>query len=305
MRALELVAAQPTPVSQPRSVWARRALLTGALTLGVLPWTLGVVGDMLQRGSNQALRRCDPAGFGSYRTADGLYALQAVFPGWHAAALKGRTRGVTSVVNGVRVCAIDRAAPPALVNGLVVIARERLADTPGAQGFEHARRELEETLHEHGRDHENRRAAGGAPARPAPSITANGTAHRMSICLDSANSDVHSKSDETIQVQPTNAGNRLSLYALHPNELRDTEQALVELYLANMPDTQKLEMLREQKLTADLPAIFFRLGLLAVHGPRFGADASRYTAQMAALRAMVEGQPNPYLLTGLDGLSSF
>ena len=542
VRALELVAAQPTPVSQPRSVWTRRALLTGALTLGVLPWTLGLVGDMLQRGSNQTLTRCDPAGFGSYRTADGLYALQAVFPGWRAAALKGRTQGVTSVVNGVRVCAISRAAPPALVNGLVLIARERLADTAGAQGFEHARRELEETLHEHGRDREivalqealprggdveprvrahlylgdlegaantwrepnahgapwthdrasskgnvlcmagdfeaglealeaetrddadtrfrigecavragrldlaeemaralvameGRNAAAwlrarvalarGHEARAVAESDANGGASALPLAMlgatvsrghwrplraalrpfhgvvydasmhpvvsiarleaiaaraarqaeedDDANlrelaSTLYSalalrrsrrwdpaaaeafehalaltaepervnrlraacafhhgewnvppdvdlsrlrqlgrafEGDETIQLQPTNAGNRLSLYALHPNELRDTEQALVELYRASMPDTQKLEMLREQKLTADLPAIFFRLGLLAVYGPRFGADASRYTAQMAALRAMVVGQPNPYLLTGLDGLSSF
>jgi len=41
--------------------------------------------------------------------------------------------------------------------------------------------------------------------------------------------------------------------------------------------------------------IFFQLTNLVVHGRELGVDVSEYEAQLAALRAMVDAQPNPRL----------
>lgn len=68
-----------------------------------------------------------------------------------------------------------------------------------------------------------------------------------------------------------------------------------------LSDEARWQRLREQALEADWATIFYRITQVIVHGENLGFDVSDQRAQLEALQALMNGQPDPHLLVGPAG----
>jgi len=92
---------------------------------------------------------------------------------------------------------------------------------------------------------------------------------------------------------------RASLRALHedPAALSDDALDLPALLAGPLSPSQKIEVLRRGPAAPEsLSSLFLRLTRLVVAGRRLGVDVRPWSDQLAALRAMVDAQPNDRLL---------
>jgi hypothetical protein len=140
-----------------------RALLPGLLLLGLgaglmLPAGLGKLGQGLGEKVNDTLRDCEEA-TGTARWADRLFLVQGAVPFWGSAAHKNRGSLLGGVINGVKVCLIGSKPPKrAFLDRAIAFVTERLPAVDPEPARYRPRWELEELLHELGRDQEMQQA---------------------------------------------------------------------------------------------------------------------------------------------------
>ena len=149
---ITVVAAAPTRVRLPARDWLVRAVVTGGLLLGLVPYLIGDVALELSRVSGRTLRDCEPGGYAWLRGADWAARVQGAFPGFGERATERRARSLGRAINGVVVCRNGHEMGADWTAELVGPARRILPALIGHELFEPTRTELESTLHEAGLD---------------------------------------------------------------------------------------------------------------------------------------------------------
>jgi tetratricopeptide (TPR) repeat protein len=116
------------------------------------------------------------------------------------------------------------------------------------------------------------------------------------------------ESDFSLEVRE---GRTLGLALLHPSRF-EAEHAIAALYRYEpphdvwssenpLPWVRAWHRIRVQELRGTWATIFYRLTHVVVHGEQLGFDVNEERAQLRALRALFDEQPDPYLLVGPDG----
>jgi len=142
--------------------------ITTAVVFGLVPWSLGAWAGSIVEEARGALRTCEPS-FDRFARADTIRGVQGYFPGFGAAAQRGRSSIMSAVENSVAVCFIDNAAPLAIHDGFLAYV-ERHQDALSSP--ESAHDGVAERLHSLGLDAELVRFAQAWPPTGAPGYVA-------------------------------------------------------------------------------------------------------------------------------------